>query len=125
MNRSTLVPMEVQEKDLATAKRLAAAWAEGEARTYLKCYQEVMTQLEETQGMSLLVSIVNNLLARMKKERQTVHAAANALMKEVESKRTRMFIMAAAVDVLFNERKAGDKVQSLPTMAETLGRVSA
>lgn len=114
----TLPPMSATEE--ATVRRLTDAWAEGEARSYLHAYQEVMTQLQEVNSKHIVANIVNKLLAIMKLRKLSIHAAAKELMREMDHPRSRMFVMAAAVDVALHGRKAGDKVKEIPDWEEAL-----
>lgn len=104
------------------ASRLTLAFAEGEAAAYLKAYKEVLGQLEEQRATHLLVSVVNTLLKRMAVKGELPYLAGKGLMGELEAQRSKMFVMAAMVDVTLNERKAGEVVTAVGGMAETLGR---
>jgi hypothetical protein len=106
----------------AIASRLALAYAEGEAATYLKAYKEVLGQLEEQKATHLLVSVVNTLLKRMAVKGETAYLAGKGLMAEMAAQRSKMFVMAAMVDITLNERKAGEVVTAVGGMKETLGR---
>lgn len=119
---ATFAAMPTEATERHRNRMLAMAWLEGECTTYIRSYVTVMDQLESQESLHLMVTIVNNLLARMKKFRQAAYPAAQALMREFGSKTMRKFVMAAAVDIALNERKAGEKVTEIPTAKETLAR---
>jgi hypothetical protein len=102
------------------AKRLLDAWREAEARAYLNAFKEVRRELDEMEATHLLAMIVNTMLDLMAKRNLNARAAAHAMMSEMSATRSRMFVMAAAVDVLLHDRKPGSKVEKLPTMEDTL-----
>lgn len=116
----TFDPMEQQHEVLAN--KALVAFAEGQAATYLAAYTEVMTQLERDGATSLLNSVVNTVLTRMAKDDTTVFAAGRGIQAEMSSKRSAQFVLAAVAEVVLNERQAGDRVEELPGMKETLGR---
>lgn len=115
---ATFPPMTAEER--ATVQRLTDAWNEAEARAYLHAYKEVMVQLQELNSKHILVTIVNNLLSRMERHKLPIHGAAKDLMREMDHPRSRMFVMAAAVDVALHARKPGIKVKQIPDWEETL-----
>lgn len=106
----------------ARSRKALLAFAEGQAATYMAAYQEVMQQLERDRATSLLLSVVNTLLARMAKDQQSVFAAGKAMLQELSSPRSAQFVLAAVAEVVLNERKAGDKLTALPTLEETMRR---
>jgi hypothetical protein len=118
MTMATFPPMPATEA--AAVRRLMDAWAEGEARSFLHAYKEVMAQLQELNSKHVVANIVNELLKIMKLRKLTIHGAAKELMKEMEHPRSRMFVMAAAVDVALHARKAGDTVKEIPDWQDAL-----
>lgn len=122
MSLANLAPMSAEDKVLVG--KLTEAWAEGEARAYLHAYKEVMAQLQEMNSKHLLVSLVNNLLARMKMHKLPIHGAAKDLMREMDHPRSRMFVMAAAVDVAIHRRDPAIKVKQIPDWEETLKAIA-
>lgn len=109
--------------DLATARMLVLYWTEEESKLYMRAYQSVMQQLESEKATSLLLSVVNTMLERMAKDGLEVHTASVAMIREMKAERSKFFVMAAAVDIALNDRKAGERVAVLPSMAETLAKL--
>lgn len=116
MNTPTLGPMPARP----LAERAADAWTEAVIHTYFKAYREVLSQLEAEKGTSLLVTIINKLLDRMHRKKIGAHEASISLMDELESKRSRLFVMAAAVEVLIHKLAPGTTVTSVHTLKETM-----
>lgn len=102
--------------------RLITAFAEGEAMAYLAAYEEITTQLEKEHAQSLLTTVVNKVLERMLLDNCSVHSASVRVMDELSSLRSKYFVMAAAVDIALNDRKAGTVIERVATAAETLNR---
>lgn len=99
------------------AHKLADAFTEGVATTYAAAYFHVMEELEASEDTKLMVPIVNTLLARMKKDGTAVYPASTAMMAELETKRSKHFVMAAAITIAANNWPAGHSVKQVPALA--------
>lgn len=100
-----------------------AAFRLGAITSYLKVYEQVMRDLEAQDNVQLLIGPVNTLLARMHLRKQSAAEASIELNSELQSQKSRYIVMAAAVDIMLNERMPGETVTVIPTSAETFARV--
>jgi hypothetical protein len=102
------------------ARLATQAWAEGEAQAYLLAFHEVHAQLRTMRNTTLLTQVVNTLLRRMERDKVPVLTAARAAMAELRTQSGKLMVMAAAVDVAFNNYKPGTEVARLRTPEEVL-----
>lgn len=106
-----------------TDQRLIAAFTKGLAETYLKAYVEVMTLLEAERATHLLAQVVTRLRGVMAEQKLDVYAAGQVLMSDLESQRSKLFVMAAMVDeaLMGHTRTPGKPVVAVLGMREVLG----
>lgn len=92
------------------------------AKGYLTTYAQVMKQLEDLDNVQMLVGPVNTLLKRMLALQVDVLKAAKGLMDELHHDGARAIVRTAVVDIVLNERKPGEHITEVPSMATTFAR---
>lgn len=94
----------------------------GAAHAYLASYQNTMRVLESDANLQLLSGPINMLLDRMQAMHVDVLRAAEGVMDDLQTEGGRNLLRAAIVDIVLNGRKPGQRITTVPPMAETLAR---
>lgn len=95
----------------------------GAMKHYLVAYESVFRSFEEADELQTLVPAANTLLERMLLQKLAAVDASVALQKEMSTDQAREIVRAVTVDVLLNDRVAGQHLTRLATRAETYARL--
>jgi hypothetical protein len=94
----------------------------GAIKGYLNAYINVMDVLEQEKNRDLLLGPVNMLLQRMLTSKLNAVEAAAQVARTLGTEKGRLFLYAAAVDIMLNDRQPGQQVTTIPTREETFAR---